>query len=267
MKKLIVRVLLLAVAVTAVILIHRRVEYEAEQAELATAQTVETESVLAVEVQEQSNLRAGKDVVLGSMEENTERGGVNITVAAEDGTEKVYTFTDVTMDSWFANAVNYVVSAGLMNGIADRDIFQPDYGMPRESFAMVLYRFANAEPAEKHCGLEDVERDAWYEEAVDWVVSKGCMSPLSDGRFGVGEFMTCEEAIIGIYHLAGEPEVDGSLADYPYAARVSDSGRSAVDWAWKNGMINEDECVWYPPQAISRAQIALLLTRFSEKIS
>lgn len=266
MKKLIVRVLLLALAVAAVILIHRRVQYEAEQKELLTTQAVEADSVLTVEAQEQSQLRVRKDVALGRIEENTERGGVNITVTAEDGTEKVCTFTDVALDSWFVNAVNYVVSAGLMNGAADRDIFQPDYGMPRESFALVLYRFADAEPVDKHCALDDVEQGAWYEEAVDWAVSTGCLSPLSDGSFGVGEFMTCEEAIIGIYRLAGEPAVDGSLADYPYAARVSEAGRSAVDWAWKNGMINEDECVWYPPQAISRAQIALLLLRFSEKV-
>ena len=75
--------------------------------------------------------------------------------------------------------------------------------------------------------------------------------------------MTCEQALIGLYRVAGEPETDGSLTDYPYAAKVSESGRSAVDWAWKNGLITEVECVWYPTQAISRAQVALLLMRYS----
>ena len=62
-----------------------------------------------------------------------------------------------------------------------------------------------------------------------------------------------------IYRLAGEPTVSGTLDDYPYAPKVSESGRDAVTWAWNNGLITEKECVWYPTQAISRAQFVTIL--------
>ena len=39
-----------------------------------------------------------------------------------------------------------------------------------------------------------------------------------------------------------------------------------MTWAWNNGLITEKECVWYPTQAISRAQVALLLMRYDTLI-
>ena len=58
----------------------------------------------------------GNDVrtELGTMTAN-ENGGVDITVTA-DGPQTTYTYTDVAPDAWYANAVNYVVSTGVMSG-------------------------------------------------------------------------------------------------------------------------------------------------------
>ena len=274
MKKRIIQVLTIALALLAVVLIHRRVRYETEEAaKLASAVTAEQseETALPADAAHAAPvLRLGEGVTLGTMAENAELGGVNITVTSEDGTETVYTFTDVAAGAWYADAVNFAVSAGLMSGVGDKQVFHPNYGVLRETFASILYRYAKGEPAAKKLTLDDVAEDAWYHDAVTWAVNSGLLMPASGQTFGVGEYMTCEQALIVLYRLAGEPETDGSLAEYPYAAKVSEYGRSAVDWAWKNGLITEDditenECVWYPTQAISRAQVALLLTRFSEK--
>ena len=267
MKKQMIRASLLVLAVLAVVLIHKRVQYEAEEAEKLTSEAMEQSAVLSEEVQQRSILRAGAGVELGVMTENTERGGVDVTVTGADGTQTTYTFTDVAIDSWYADAVNFVVSAGLMNGSAGDSLFRPEYGMLRESFALAIYRFAGGDPPETRVTFEDVADGQWYQDAIGWVVNEGLLMPAEENVFGVGKYMTCEQAIVGLYRLAGEPETDGSLADYPYAAKVSGYGRSAMDWAWKNGLITEVECVWYPPQTISRAQLALLLERFSKKIS
>ena len=268
MRKLLKRVLLLALAVLAVILIHNRVQKEREEAEKnAVAVTEQAEAPETEDAQSMSVIRLGDGVTLGRIEENTERGGVNIIVTVEGGPETVYTFTDVKVDDWYAHAVNFVVSAGLMTGVGDEPIFRPDYGMSRETFASILYRFAHGTQVEPHYSFDDVPADSWYYDAVSWVTNERVMTALDTGIFGVGEYMTCEQALVGLYRVAGEPETDGSLADYPYAAKVSEYGRSAIDWAWKNELITEDECVWYPPQAISRAQVALLLMRYSENFS
>lgn len=263
MKKLLIRIGLLALALLVVVLLHSRVKQEAEQ---AAQTTTGMEGQAEPSVQSMAVMRVDDGgVTLGRMEESN--GGVQITVPKDDGTEAVYTFRDVAIDSWYADAVNFVVSAGLMTGVGDEPYFQPEYGMLRESFAAILYRYADGEPVEPKYRFDDVDEDKWYYGMISWVVNERLMTGLTDPSgsvtFGVGEYMTCEQALIGLYRLAGEPETDGSLADYPYAAKVSESGRSAVDWAWKNGLITEVECVWYPPQAISRAQVALLLMRYS----
>lgn len=262
-KTRIKQIALLALAVAAVIFLHDRVKKEqAAAAKIAVNEPEQTEVQAAVSAQSMDVLRMGDGVTLGRIAENTERGGVDVTVT-EDGAEKVYTFTDVAIDSWYADAVNFAVSAGLMTGIGNESIFHPDYGMTRETFAAILYRFTHGTPAESEDRFDDVPEDAWYFDAVSYVTDRHLMTAIKPGIFGVGEYMTCEQALIGLYRVAGEPETDGSLADYPYAAKVSDSARSAVDWAWKNGLITEVECVWYPTQAISRAQVALLLMRYS----
>ena len=267
MKKLIKRVVVLALAVLAVVLLHNRVRREAEEAARNAAALTEAELPAEDETQSMTVIRFGDGVMPGHVEENAERGGIDIVVTAEDGSETIHTFTDVSAEDWYVNAVNFAVSAGLMTGVGDEPIFRPDYGMARESFAAILYRFAHGEPVEPRYRFDDVQADSWYYDAVCWVTNKRVMTGLEPAIFGVGEYMTCEQALIGLYRVAGEPNTDGSLLNYPYAARVSDSGRNAVDWAWKNGLITEDECVWYPPQAISRAQVALLIMRYSEKFS
>lgn len=271
MKKKIVHVLVLAFAVLAVVLIHNRVRYEAEEAEKLAVETAAQPSELSVEAEEPlPTIRLGGDVVRGLMSENEELGGVNIVLAEDDGSGTVCTFTDVAVDAWYADAVNYVVSAGLMSGVGDKQVFRPDYGVLRETFVSILYRFADGETGGAKRSFDDVPEESEYYDAVVWAADSAVLKPVSAETFGVGEFVTCEQALVSLYRLAGRPETDGSLAGYPYAAKVSESGRNAVDWAWKNGLIEEDKengCIWYPTQAISRAQVALLLLRTSEKFS
>ncbi len=262
-KTRIKQIVFLALAVAAIVLIHNRVKKETEEAaKKALGEPAQEEMQKSESVQSMDVLRMGGELTLGRVAENTERGGVDVTVT-EDGAEKTYTFTDVALDSWYTDAMNFAVSAGLMTGIGGEPIFHPEYGMTRETFAAILYRFTHGTPVEPNEHFDDVPEDAWYYDAVSYVTNRRLLTALKPGIFGVGEYMTCEQALIGLYRVAGEPETDGSLTDYPYAAKVSDSGRSAVDWAWKNGLITEVECVWYPTQAISRAQIALLLMRYS----
>lgn len=266
-KRLLKYVVVLAAILLLVIFLRGRAakRAEAEDArgaapEELAAETPGNPSAFAV-------MSVSDGVRLGRLTENTEIGGVDITVENADGAGTVYTFRDVAIDRWYADAVNFVVSAGLMTGVSENEpVFRPEYGVMRESFAMILCRFAGGEAEEAHFRFEDVGADEWYAEAVNWVANRQLMTG-SDAKFGIGEYMTVEQALIGVYRLAGEPEADASLVDYPYAPKVSEAGRKAVGWAWNNGLISEVECVWYPTQAISRAQAALLLLRYSTMAS
>ena len=267
MKKLAVRVALLALLLGAVVLLCslslRGTDAGNGEATGVVREFPGAASKAGPSAPSMDVLRAGDGVTLGKIAENPAGEGITVTVTGENGAETVYTFTDVAINSWYANAVNFVVSAGLMTGVGDQNIFRPEYGMQRESFAAILYRYANGTQAEPGRSFDDVTPDRWYYDAVNWAVSRRLMSGLTENSFGAGEYMTCEQALICLYRLAGEPETDGDLSHYPYEAKVPESSRSAVSWAWQNGLITEVECVWYPTQAISRAQVALLLTRYS----
>jgi len=261
MRKLMGLVVVLALAAAAVLILRGRdrpqKQTPVDDPSEETGQTLAATAMKGIVI-------APED--LGIMTENTELGGINITVVDEGGGQTVYTFTDVAKDSWYADAVNYTVSAGLMNGLSGTTLFRPEFGLQRESFALILYRFAGGEPTEPRHRFEDVTQGEWYADAVNWTTSRGILSGLSGTSFGVGEYMTCERALVALYHLAGDPKTDGTLENYPYAPKVSESARNAVSWAWNSGLITEIECVWYPTQAISRAQVALLMMRYSTMV-
>lgn len=134
----------------------------------------------------------GNDVrtELGTMTAN-ESGGVDITVTA-DGPQTTYTYTDVAPDAWYADAVNYVVSTGVMSGDDTQHLFQPEYGVERSQFAVIVYRFAGGTPTEEDAEFSDLAGDEWYYEYVEWMVGKGLMGG-NGGAFNPSDFLSCEQ--------------------------------------------------------------------------
>lgn len=193
-----------------------------------------------------------------------EDGSVQIE-AAENGETKTYCFSDLAADGWYMQAVNFAVTNGLMSGVDDGDgtlRFRPDYGMTRAQLASILYSYADGEPAATKRSFSDAAESDWYYESVNWAAAQGYITPVDGERFGADDFCACEEVLTILHRVAGSPSSAASLEDYPYAPKVSEDGLTATRWAWEKGLIAEDECVWYPTQAVSRAQIALLLMRF-----
>ena len=153
----------------------------------------------------------GNDVrtELGTMTAN-ENGGVDITVTA-DGPQTTYTYTDVAPDAWYANAVNYVVSTGVMSGDDTQHLFQPEYGVERSQFAVIMYRFAGGTPTEEDAEFSDLTGDEWYYEYVKWMVGKGLMGG-NGGAFDPSGFLSGD-------HRALPPR--GRAFGHGYARRLS----------------------------------------------
>lgn len=209
--------------------------------------------------------QTGKVLLRGTVTAS-ENGGIVLTIE-KNGTSEVHTYTDIQLDDWFTDAVNCAVANEWMSGTAASDgteKFRPDYGLTRAELAMILYHMADAEPVAARHTYSDVATDAWCYDCVSWADANGYLLPAEEETFGVDEFIVCEELLTALHRAAGEPNSAASLEDYPYAPKVSEEALTAVRWAWEKGLIAEDECVWYPTQAASRAQVALLLTRYNE---
>lgn len=256
MRKRFITVIVLALVLIAVFALRGKEEGSAEEAALPVDGIVQLEEVAAVKA-----VKAAANVTLGTVEENAEDGGVVIKTQ-RDGEETAYTFKDVAVDAWYLPAVNYAVSAALMDGILEEKAFGPELGIKRAQFAVILYRFLGGESAEGECAFEDLESDAWYYEEVNWAVQMGYLSGSGSDTFGVDEFISCEQVLSVLYRLAGEVKSETTLEEYPYAPKVSDYAKNAVAWAWGSGLIAEEEAIWYPTQTVSRAQLSLLLMRY-----
>jgi len=254
-------ILLLLLAILAVMLFLRREgkpeETAAGEAQVPQEQLQTTQSALSVQV-----TRA-----LGEVAENPDGEGIVITLTKEDATTESFTFEDVAMDAWYLEAVDYVVSVGLMRNVvtsSGRSLFCPDYGVTCAQFATILYRFCGGSPVTPLREYDDVPDYEWYYDMIHWVDRQKLLNRQDDTVFGAAEYLSCEEVLVALHRVAGEPESFASLEDYPYAPKVSQDGMNAVRWAWGVGLIAEDECIWYPTQAISRAQLSLLLMRYDQ---
>ena len=253
MRKRLILAMVLAVLLAAMILTRRQPEAEAGGNEPAVEQAAgQSEAAPSGERKPSGKVTTAPG------------GGIEISIERDGGTE-THVFSDVQADDWYVEAVNYVVSNGLMNGVADEtggERFRPDFGMTRAQLAVILYRFAGGEPTEPKREYADVLSGEWYYDSVNWADAQGLIAAEGEDTFGVDEYCCCEEVLTALYLTAGSPASSAGLEDYPYAPKVSEKGLNAVRWAWEKGLIAEDDCIWYPTQALSRAQIAVLLMRY-----
>lgn len=160
-------------------------------------------------------------------------------------------FTDVAANQWFYNAVAYVYTNGMMEGVGDT-VFNPDGSMTRAMVWAILARIDG----------EPVTGESWIETARAWAMSEG----VSDGTDATG-LVTREQFATMLWRYAGEPASDFSLGAYTDAFGVSDYALDAMRWAVENGIITGVSATTIDPQGTAtRAQAAAMLMRFIENI-
>jgi len=174
-------------------------------------------------------------------------------------------FTDVALDAWYHEAVDYVLVAGLMNGMSETE-FAPENNMTRAQLVTVLYRLAGSPSVE---GLEhpfaDVAAETWYTDAVIWAYNAEVVNGVSDTAFAPNANITREQLVAVLYRFYGEPEANTLvLADYADANTISDYAVNAMAWAVENGIVNGlTETTLAPRGTATRAQIATILMRLA----
>ena len=163
-----------------------------------------------------------------------------------------FPFTDVREGQWFYEAVKYVYSEGIMNGM-DRYTFAPNGSLTR---AMVWTMLARLDGVDTEGGA------TWYAKAQEWAVEAG----VSDGTDPMGN-ITREQLVTMLWRLNGSETTTGSLTGYTDYDKVSDWAGNAMLWATVNGIIEGDEANALNPTAgCTRAQAAAMIMRFCENV-
>ncbi|MBR5381023.1 MAG: S-layer homology domain-containing protein [Oscillospiraceae bacterium] len=181
------------------------------------------------------------------------------------------TYTDVSEDDWYYEAVDWAVSEGLMNGM-DEDTFAPEDSGTRSTVVTMLWRLAGEPEAEKS-GFKDLDADSWYETAVNWAAEAGIVLGTSEDTFSPDEPITREQVAVILYRYAqaqglGFKGMWMFRLDYSDAGDISDYAYEAMCWMTMHGVIRGMGDGTAAPQAeATRAQIATMFMRFAEEIS
>ena len=111
--------------------------------------------------------------------------------------------------------------------------------------------------------FDDVSRNAWYRDAVDFVVGNDLMNGVSNNLFAPNDTMTRAMVVTVLYRLEGEPYTYGSTR---FTDVVSGSWYAdAVAWASENGIVKgTSDTTFSPKQDVTREQLAAILYRYSE---
>ena len=95
-------------------------------------------------------------------------------------------FTDVAEGDWYAQAVNWAASVGVVNGFDD-GTFQPNAAITREQMAAILRNYAaykglDVTAADDLANYSDASSVSdWAKESIQWAVGSGLLGGYEDG--------------------------------------------------------------------------------------
>ena len=175
-------------------------------------------------------------------------------------------FTDVEENGWYHTGVDFMVKNGFMNGVAD-DTFDVDGNLTRAQLVTILYRIAGEPESTATNPFADVADGQWYTNAVIWAAENGIVKGVNTTTFAPNDQITREQIATILFRYAKAEKVEGKLAGFPDAEKVSDYAADAMAWAVEQGLINgisESDGKTYlaPQETATRAQIAVILMRY-----
>ena len=185
--------------------------------------------------------------------------------------DQVGPFEDVSTADWFADAVQYMLDNGMMNGVSE-NTFAPNTTTTRGMIVTMLHRL-EGEPSAAASAFTDVAAGSYYADAVAWAAANGIVDGVSETSFAPDKAITREQMAAILYRYAEykgyDTAVGGmSLAEYTDADQISSYAVTAMQWANSEGLITGvTDTTLEPKGSATRAQVATILMRFCENIT
>ena len=190
---------------------------------------------------------------------------------SEEKPEQIAGFTDVLTTDWFADAVQYAVDNGMMNGTSETT-FHPNGTTTRGMIVTILYRLEKEPAVDNGAGFADVAADQYYADAVAWASANDIVTGYSEEKFGPDDSITREQFAAILYRYAQYKKIDvtatADLSGYADAAQISAYAETAMKWANGEGLITGvTDTMLKPAGNATRAQAATILMRFCEEVA
>lgn len=180
-----------------------------------------------------------------------------------------FNFTDVPKSEWYYDLVMKAFEKGWFSGTS-YTTFSPNVGMTRGMLASVLWRIEGEQAANVNI-FTDVAPNKYYTSAVNWSVQHGIVSGYGNGLFGPDDSITREQMAAILYRYAkykGYDTTQGGMAIREFAdyGNISEYALPMLAWTVNTGLIQGSYNNIMPKETATRAQVAAILVRFSEKI-
>jgi len=176
-------------------------------------------------------------------------------------------FTDVANSAEYIDAIEFVYEKGLFKGVSDTK-FAPETTMTRAMFVTVMGRLAGVDP-NYFTGesFDDVVAGEWYAPYVKWAAQEGIVQGYGNGKFGINDSVTVEQAIVIIARYANYVGLDTAsdyrLTSYIDENSVSDWAYKQMKWAVQNGIYSGDGRMLTPNSPAKRYLVAELVYAYS----
>jgi len=180
-------------------------------------------------------------------------------------------FSDVKEGDWFYDSVAFVVQEGLFSGTS-ATTFSPNEPMTRAMLVTVLYRLEGEPAVTGANSFSDVGSGQWYTDAVIWANANSIVTGYGDGLFGTNDPITREQMAAMLLRYADYKKYNTSktndLAAFTDADSIASYALGAMKWANAEGLIiGRTATTLTPTGTATRAEVAVILTRFMEKIA
>ena len=169
-------------------------------------------------------------------------------------------FVDVPASAYYADAVKWAVEKGITTGTS-ATTFSPEASCTRAQMVTFLWRAAGS-PAPKATttAFTDLDKSAYYYDAVLWAVEKGITTGTSATTFSPNATVTRGQTVTFLYRFAGQPAVSGSSSFTD--VNSSDYYAAAVQWAKEQGITSgTSDTTFSPTSDCTRGQIVTFLYR------
>lgn len=191
---------------------------------------------------------------------------VSLIISTQD-----HTFTDVSTDAWYDDAVGYVLQNDIMYGVGNKQ-FAPNQPVTRAMMIQVLYNMAGRPGAETWASFSDVEKEAWFAKAIAWAQEKGLAEGYDADRFAPNDPVTREQMVTFICRYLNwkyEKEFEGvvDLSIFRDESQISDWAKDFVVQAVLLGIIQgKGEGCLDPQGTATRAELAQVLYNMKDLI-
>lgn len=180
-------------------------------------------------------------------------------------------FTDVDMDAWYHDAVDYAIENGMMNGIGN-NLFAPESNLNRAMLVQVLWNLEGNPDTSAITEYSDVASDAWYYNAVQWATAENIVGGYGNGIYGPEDDITREQMALMLYRYAQYKGYDttqsgADVQGFNDYEDISDWALEGVTWAVNAGLLNgKGNGILDPIGDATRAEVAQILMNFCENI-